>query len=182
MKKSNDLNTKENNKLRDEISKLEKVQIQRSNIIDDFVKSDKDSSTLPKILQDVRKRYNKARTFALPDNNNEEEEALALSYLTKLEVPKHVKENTLGKYESINLNRVDNLIDELKDNITISDNVVDLGDNKNIYFRDLLDFLSDIKNNKINNFNKEEEYKRRLVNTEDKLINRKKIVLILTFI
>ena len=95
---------------------------------------------------------------------------MALSYLTKLEEPKHLKENTLGKYKSINLNRVDNLIND----ITIGDNIVDLGDNTNIYFRDFLNFLSGIKNNVINNFNKEKEYKRRLMNTEDKLINRKK--------
>ena len=51
-KKSNDLKNKENNKLKDEISKLKKV------------KTDKDSSIIPKMFQDVRKRDDKVRTFA----------------------------------------------------------------------------------------------------------------------
>ena len=50
---------------------------------------DKSSNTLPKILQDVRKRDDKARTFAPPDNNDEldkikdlADETLALTELT----------------------------------------------------------------------------------------------------
>ena len=65
------------------------------------------------------------------------------------------------------------MINEIGNNITIGDNIVHLGDNEYIYFKDLLDFLSDIKNNKINNFNKEKEYKKRIINTQNKLINRK---------
>ena len=52
LKKSNDLKNKENNKLRDEISKLKEVKI------------DKDSSTMPKMFQQVRKRDEKVRSFA----------------------------------------------------------------------------------------------------------------------
>ena len=58
------------------------------------------------------------------------------------------------------------MINEIGNNITIGDNIVHLGDNEYIYFKDLLDFLSDIKNNKINNFNKEKEYKKRIINTQ----------------
>ena len=58
------------------------------------------------------------------------------------------------------------MINEIGNNITIGDNIVHLGDNKYIYFKDLLDFLSDIKNNKINNFNKEKECKKRIINTQ----------------
>ena len=38
-----------------------------------------------------------------------------------------------------------------------------------------IDFLYDIKDGKINNFNKEREYEKRLKNTEIKLVNRKKL-------
>ena len=47
LKKSNDLKNKQNNKLRDEISKLKEVKI------------DKDLSTMPKIPQDVSKKDSK---------------------------------------------------------------------------------------------------------------------------
>ena len=63
--------------------------------------------------------------------------------------------STINKSENINLIDVNNLIDEIEKNVTESDNIVDLGDNKEIYFRDLLNFLHDIKENKIRNFNKE---------------------------
>ena len=58
LQKSNDLRNKENNELRDEIEKL------RLNMIDDLKKLYKVSNTQPKIIQDVRKRDDKARTFA----------------------------------------------------------------------------------------------------------------------
>ena len=63
------------------------------------------------------------------------------------------------------------MIDEIKRNITENDNIVDLGNNKEIYFRDLNNFLYDIKDGKISDFNKEKEYEKRLMNTENKLKN-----------
>ena len=63
-KKSSKLKIKENDELKNKIEKLKEVK-NRSNIID------KSSSTLPKIFQDVRKRDDKARTFAPLDNNDE---------------------------------------------------------------------------------------------------------------
>ena len=45
-------------------------------------------------------------------------------------------------------------------NITNGDNFVDLGDNNKIYFRDLTNFLYDIKDGKISDFNKEREYEK----------------------
>ena len=51
----------------------------------------------------------------------------------------------INKYESINLNDVNNLIEEIKENITIGDNIVDLGEGKEVYFNDLNNFLYDIK-------------------------------------
>ena len=81
-------------------------------------------------------------------------------------------ENT-NNYEDINLNSVNNLIKEIEKNITEDDNIVDLGDGKEVYFRDLFNFLHDIKDNKINNFNRKEKYEKRFMNTENKLANRK---------
>ena len=66
------------------------------------------------------------------------------------------------------------MIDEIENNIIESDNIVDLGGNKKNYFRDLTNFLYDIKNGKISDFNKEKEYKERFMNTDEKLANRKK--------
>ena len=37
----------------------------------------------------------------------------------------------------------------------MGDNTLDLGDDKYVYFRDINDFLHDIKDGKINNFNGE---------------------------
>ena len=130
--KSSKLKIKENNELRNEIEKLKEVRIQKSNIIDDLVKSNKASSTFPKILQDVRKRDDKTRTFAPPDNNDRfdgindlAEEALILSMLTKLKKPNDLK-NIIDEYKDINLNRVDDLINEIGYNVTIDNNIVDL--------------------------------------------------------
>ena len=69
----------------------------------------------------------------------------------------------INKYEDINLNDVNNLIDEIKRNIAEHDSIVDL--------RDLNNFLYDIKDGKICDFNKEREYEKRLINTEKKLKN-----------
>ena len=80
----------------------------------------------------------------------------------------------INKYESINLNDVNDLIEEIKENITMGDNIVDLGDGKEVYFNDLNNFLYDIKDGKINNSNKEKEYEKKFEDIENKLTNRKK--------
>ena len=59
-------------------------------------------------------------------------------------------------------------------NVAIGNNIVNLDDNEYIYFRDLIDFLSDIKNNKIINFNKMKAYNDRIKGIENKLINTKR--------
>ena len=66
------------------------------------------------------------------------------------------------------------MIDEINSNIIEGDNIVDLGDNKKINFRDLTNFLSDIKDGKIIDFNKEREYEEKFMNTNEKLTNKKK--------
>ena len=142
-------------------------------------------STPPEILQDVRKRDDKVRTFAPSDDdeNHDNDEMKKLAEITKAKLklsrlktpdvsikpvgeifskikrPEDFKrERILGninKYKNINLNDVNNLIDEIKRNITMDDNVLDLGDDKYVYFNNTRDFLHDIKNCKINNFNRE---------------------------
>ena len=54
------------------------------------------------------------------------------------------------------------MTDELKENITMSDNILDLGDGKEVYFNDLNNFLHDIKDGNINNFNREKNIKKSL--------------------
>ena len=198
LEKSNDLVTKENDELRNEIIKLKKAKVQRSSIIDDLKKSHEAPSTPPDILQDVRKRDNKVRTFAPSDDDKMKklaEIAKAKLKLSRLEMPdvsiKPIEEifsklkrpedfererilENINKYEDINLNDVNNLIDEIKKNITMGDNVLDLGDDKYVYFNHINDFLHDIKDGNINNFNREKKYKEKFEDTENKLANRKK--------
>ena len=54
------------------------------------------------------------------------------------------------------------MIDRIDSEILEKDNTVDLGNNKEIYFRDVANFSYDIKDGKINNHNKEKEYKKGL--------------------
>ena len=81
----------------------------------------------------------------------------------------------INKYKDINLNAVNNLIDDIKKNITIGDNILDLGDDKYVYFNHINDFLNDIKDGNITNFNRENTYKEKFEDIENKLANRKKI-------
>ena len=64
------------------------------------------------------------------------------------------------------------MIGRINSEILERDNIVDLGNNKEIYSRDLAKFLYDIKDGKINDSNKEIEYEKRLKNTEIKLVNK----------
>ena len=79
----------------------------------------------------------------------------------------------VNEYEDINLNDVNNLIDEIKKNITINDNSLDLGDDEYVYFSYSNDFLHDIKNGKINIFNRQKKYDAKFRNIENKLANKK---------
>ena len=69
------------------------------------------------------------------------------------------------------------LINTIYYEITEGNNIVDIVDidnNNKIYFKDLINFLYDIKNDKINDFNKEIKYEKRLKDTEVKLAKRTK--------
>ena len=76
-RKSNDLKTKENNKL---INEIEKLKLAR------------EKSTLLKIIQDARKKDDRARTFAPPDNNDRLNNLIKTS-LIPLKENKYPKEN-----------------------------------------------------------------------------------------
>ena len=152
----------------------------------------------PKMLQeeikrDVRKRDNKSRTFAPPDNTigpsplerineslsrlkNPDDKTYSFDELTfdKIKRPTDFKIDKFykNKYERKDLNGVNSLIGVVNSEITKGGNIVKLGNNKEIYFRDLANFLYHIKDGKINDFNKEIEYEKRLKNTEKKLANK----------
>ena len=151
LEKSNNLKTKENDELRNEIKKLKKAKVQRSSIIDNLKKSYEALITLPEVLQDVRKRDDKVRTFA-PSDDDDDDELKKLAEITKAKLklrrfktpdvsikptegifdkmkrPKERILENINKYKDINLNDVNNLIDEIKKNITMGDNILDLGD------------------------------------------------------
>ena len=153
---------------------------------------------MPEVLQDARKRDDKARTFAPSDDDEMKKLAeitKAKLKLGRLEMPdvsikpiekqfdkiKRPKDfererilKNINKYEDINLNDVSNLIDEIRKNITMGDNILDLRDDKYVYFNHINDFLHDIKDGNINNFNREKKYKEKLEDIENKLANRKK--------
>ena len=103
--------------------------------------------------RDVRKRDNKARTSAPPDNTEE------------------AAENMVDINEK-NLNDVNNLIDNIY--IYSSDSVY-LGQNGYIRFNDLLRFLNDIKNGRINNSNIKKVYQDRIKKIEIKLMNTERM-------
>ena len=169
LKKSIDLKNKESdiiNKLskESEEAKIKRLNIihdtNRSNTIDNIIKSHKDLSTLTKIPQRIKKRDGKVKTFAPSDN------MIKLSFLED----KNLKR--INKYENISLDLINKLIDRINNEITEDDNIVDIGNNNKIYFKGLTNFLNDIRNGKINDFNKEKEYNKRLKDTEIKLANR----------
>ena len=198
LEKSNDLKTKENVELRNEIKKLKEAKVQRSSIIDNLKKSYEAPSTPPQILQDVRKRDDKARTFALSDDDEMKKLAeIAKAKLKSAELKtcgvliKPIEKpfdkikrpddfeserilKNINKYEDINLNEVNNLIDEIEKNITMGDNVLNLGNDEYVYFNDIREFLHNIKHGIINNLNRGKRYNAKFRNIENKLANKKK--------
>ena len=81
---------------------------------------------------------------------------------------------SINKYEDINLDNINMLINRIYYEITEGDNIVDIVNNNKIYFKDLINFLNDIRYVKINDFDKEIEYEKRLEDTEVKLAKRTK--------
>ena len=69
---------------------------------------------------------------------------MTLSELTKLKKPNDLK-NKIDEYKDISLNRVDDLINEIGYNVTIDNNVVDLGDNEIFILKIFLIFYMILK-------------------------------------
>ena len=143
---------------------------------------------MPKILQD-----DKARTFAPPDEmenipklskdrlrifDDKTDTSSADKIIAKMKMSQDLERDKslkyINKYKSINLNDVDNLINEINSNITERDNIAELGNGKSVYFRGITEFIYDIKDGKINKFNKKEEYEKMFWNTNVKLVDKTK--------
>ena len=67
----------------------------------------------------------------------------------------------MDKYEDINLDSINMLINRIYNETAEGDNIVDVGNDKKIYFKDLIYFLYDIKDGKIDDFNKEIKYEKK---------------------
>ena len=121
----------------------------------------KKSSGMPtKIPQIIRKRDDKIRTSSPLDN-----------------IKKPSILESINKYEAINLDNINMLINRIHYEISEGNNIVDIvdiGNNNKIYFKNLINFLQDIRNGKIDDFNKEMKYEKRLKDTEVKLAKRTK--------
>ena len=70
------------------------------------------------------------------------------------------------------------MIDEVKKNFEKRNNILDIGNNKSANFNDILNFLQDIIDGEVNDFNKEEKYNERFKDVEKNLENRTKIVMV----
>ena len=66
------------------------------------------------------------------------------------------------KYKKIDLHDIKRLIDRIDRKVTEENDTVDLGNNEKIYFRDFNNFSYDIINGKINDFDKERKYEKKL--------------------
>ena len=122
-------------------------------------------SGIPKLFED-----NKTRTFVSPDNVKE--------ILENKEIPENFDIDEYfrdeDKYLDINLGDADDLVAKIKQNVKKIDNIIDIGDNESINFNDIIDFLKDIIDGKINNSNKEEKYNGEFKDIEKNLENRTK--------
>ena len=66
------------------------------------------------------------------------------------------------------------MIDEVKNNFEKRNSILDIGNNKSVNFNDILNFLQDIIDGEVNDFNKEEKYNEKFKNVEENLENRTK--------
>ena len=82
------------------------------------------------------------------------------------------KEDDTSKKET-NLNYINDLVNKIYD-YAHENNVVIIDNMEKIYFEDIINFLNDIKDGKINNSNKKKAYKDRIGGIENKIINTKR--------
>ena len=164
-KRINELKTKKNNEFKNEIKNLEKSVMELGG--------------LPKLIKDIEKK-DKARTFALPDKDEERLENLEIRLkLQSKEIPEDfdidkIFRDEKNEYLSINLDDVGDLVGKMKENVKKIDNIIDIGNNESINFIDIINFSKDITDGKINNSNKEKKYNEKFKNIEKNLENRTK--------
>ena len=149
-KRINELKTKENNELKNEIKKLEKSRIELGG--------------LPKLLKDNR---------APPDKNEERLKLEGIRIPEDFNIDRYFK-GEKNKYLDINLSDVNNLVDKIKQDVKKIDNIIDIGNNKSINFNDIINFSNDIINGRISDSNKEKKYNEKLKNMEENLENKTK--------
>ena len=157
----NKLKIKEENELKDEITKLRESNIELGGT--------------PKLIQDLEKDDDKARTFAPPHKRKTKRIISDFKEIQEIskdrDIAELLKDN--NKYINIDLSNVNDLIDEVKKSFE-KRNILDIGNNKSINFNDILNFLQDIIDGEVNDFNKEEKYNEKFKNVEKKLENRTK--------
>ena len=95
----NELKTKENNELKNEIKKLTQSNIELGR--------------LPTLFQDIEKKDNKARTFAPADIDKENFEKL----IGNKEIPEDFDIDEKNEYLNIDLSDVNILFDTVKENV-----------------------------------------------------------------
>ena len=120
--------------------------------------------------RNTRKKDEKARTFAPPDNASmpplEIEEEAAAENITDIYERRNTRKKDYTSDEEINLNDVDDLINEILED---KDMMHIINNKKNNNFKNLFDFINDIKYGNINNLNKEKAYKDRISEFENKI-------------
>ena len=120
---------------------------------------------MPIILQDVRKRDDKARTFVPPHKKEIKKFIIDFEELQEIEDKLLKDEN---KSVDINLSNINGLIDEMKKKLEKRNNILDIGNNTSVNFNDILNFLQNIIDGEINDFNKEEKYHEKFKDVEKK--------------
>ena len=122
--------------------------------------------------RDLRKKDNKARTFAPPDDANEK---LKKNFKNKPSMTEEEFEKFLNDNNSKKEINLSDEIDKYKyRNALVSNN--DDDDYKVVSFKNLFDFINDIKNGKVNNFNKKKLIKIGLVRSKINSLIQKIIV------
>ena len=66
------------------------------------------------------------------------------------------------------------MIDEVKKKFEKRNNILDIGNFKSVNFYDILNFLQDIIDGEVNDFNKEEKFSEKFKNVQKNLENRTK--------
>ena len=109
--------------------------------------------------RDVRKKDNKASTFAPPDNTEE-----AAENIVDINEQRDTRKDDTSEKE-INLNDINDLVNKVY-NYARENNHVIIDNINTIYFSDLISFLNDIKDGEINNSNKKKAYEDRIKKIE----------------